>query len=72
MSRKITKHINIWVFFTTNRVKNGEMSLFWYPTGNMIGDYMTKPLQVDMFRKLRDKIMEVIPAVYPGPGNIKV
>ena len=33
----------------------------------MIGDFMTKPLQGDLFRNFRDQIMGVIPAQDPGP-----
>ena len=44
-SRKITKHINIRYFFITDRVNNGEVKVFRFPTGDMIGDYITKPLQ---------------------------
>ena len=57
LSSKRTKHINIWCFFITDRVKNGEVSEVWFPTGDMIGDYMTKSIQGDMFRKFRDQIM---------------
>jgi hypothetical protein len=42
---KRTKHINIRYFFTTNRVIKEEVSVIWCPTGDMIGDYATKPLQ---------------------------
>ena len=70
--RKSTDHINIWYLFITDRVNNGEVSVVWCPTGGMIGDYMTKPLQGDMFRKLRDQIMVVIIDAYPGPGKVKV
>ena len=70
--RKRTNHINIWYFFITNMVKNGEMSVGLCPTGAMIGDYTTKPIQGAMFRKFRDKIMGVIPAAYPVPGKVKV
>ena len=38
----------------------------------MIGNYMNKPLQVDMFRNFRDKIMGVIMAEDTGPGKVKV
>ena len=72
LSTKSTKHINIWYLFITDRVNNGEVSVVWCPTGGMIGDYMTKPLQGDMFRKLRDQIMVVIIDAYPGPEKVKV
>ena len=70
-SSKRTKHINIRYFFITDRVKAGDMSLVWCPTGDMIGDFMTKPLQGALFRKFRDQIMGVIPARDPGPGKPK-
>ena len=71
-SRKITKHVKIRYLFITNRVMNGEVSVVWCPTGDTIGNYMTKPLQGDMFRNFRDQIMLLILAAYMGPGNFKV
>ena len=69
---KITKHIDIWYLFITDRVNSGEVSVFWCPTGDMLGDYITKPLQGDMFRKFRYQIMGVILNADPGPGKFKV
>ena len=68
-SRKRTKHINIQYFFITDRVAQGDVSLVWFPTGDMIGDFMTKPLQGAIFRKFRYQIMGVIPDQDPGPGR---
>jgi hypothetical protein len=42
---KHTNHINIRYFFITDRVSKEEVSVVWSPTGDMIGDYATKPLQ---------------------------
>jgi hypothetical protein len=42
---KRTKHINIRYLFITDRVKKEEVSVVWCPTGDMIGDFATKPLQ---------------------------
>ena len=70
-SSKRTKHINIRYFFITDRVSKGDVSLVWCPTGDMIGDFMTKPLQGALFRKFQDQIMGVIPARDPGPGKAK-
>ena len=70
-SGKRTKHINIWFFFITDRVNQGELSVVWCPTGDMIGDFATKPLQGALFRKFRDQIMGVIPMTDPGPGKPK-
>jgi hypothetical protein len=68
-SSKRMKHINIQYFFITDRVKKEEVSVVWCPTGGMIGDFATKPLQGALFRKFRDHIMGVTPARDPGPGK---
>ena len=57
-------------------VAQDNVSLVWCPTRDMIGDFMTKPLQGALFRKFRDQIMGVIPAQDTGqgkshPGNAK-
>ena len=70
--RKRTNQINLWYSFITNRVNNGEVSVVWHPKGNMIGEYTTKPIQGDMFRKLRDQIIGVILSTYPGQVKVKV
>jgi hypothetical protein len=44
-SSKRTRHINIRYFFVTNRVQNKEVSIEYCPTGEMIADFFTKPLQ---------------------------
>jgi hypothetical protein len=74
LSSKHTKHINIPCFFIINRVNKGDVSLVWCPTGDMIGDFMTKPIQGALFGKFRDQIMGVVPAQDPGPGkaNMKI
>ena len=68
-STKRTKHINIRYFFITDRIAKGELNVEWCPTGDMIGDFMTKPLQGALFRKFRDQIMGVVPARSPGSGK---
>ena len=62
-SGKRTKHIAICYFFVTDRIKAGEMSPKWCPTGEMIADFLTKPLQGAMFRKFRDLLMGVVPTM---------
>ena len=34
-----------------------EIEVEWCPTKDMVGDFMTKPLQGSHFRRLRDLIM---------------
>jgi hypothetical protein len=70
-SSKCTKHINIWYFFISDHIDKGDGSLVWCPAGDMIGDFMTKPLQGALFWKFRDQIMGVVPAQDPGPGKAK-
>jgi hypothetical protein len=70
-SSKHTKHVNIWYFFIIDRVDKGNVSLVWCPTGDMIRDFMTKPLQGTLFWKFRDQILGVVPAQDPGPGKAK-
>ena len=41
--------------------------MVWCPTGDMIADYATKPLQGYLFKKFRDQIMGVISTIGPGP-----
>ena len=71
-SSKITKHVNIWYSFITYIVNNGEVSVVWCPTRDVISEYMTKPLQGAIFRNFRYQIMGVIPDEYMGQGNLKV
>jgi hypothetical protein len=70
-SSKRTKHINIRYFFVTDRINKGELTMEWCPTGDMIGDFMTKPTQGVVFRHFRDQIMGVVPAQAPGKGKVK-
>jgi hypothetical protein len=72
-SSKRMKHVNIRYFFITDRINKNELSIEWCPTGNMIGDYATKPLQGPMFKKFRDYIMGVVstPAEEPEAKKSK-
>jgi hypothetical protein len=58
-SSKLTRHINIRYFFVTDRVKRKEVSVEYCPTGEMNADFFTKPLQGVLFRKFRDRIMNI-------------
>jgi hypothetical protein len=56
-SGKRRRHINVRYFFIADRVKSKEIRIEYCPTGIMIADYFTKPLQGVIFRKLREMIM---------------
>jgi hypothetical protein len=58
-SSKRTRHINIRYFFVADRVANGEVKIEYCPTGDMLADYFTKPLQGSIFRKFRNEIMNL-------------
>ena len=59
---KRTRHLNIRYFFITDRIKAGDLSIAYCPTGDMFADYFTKPLQGALFQKMRNFIMNVDPA----------
>ena len=40
-----SRHINIRYFFVKDRVDSGEVKIVYCPTGRMLADYFTKPLQ---------------------------
>ncbi len=65
-SGKRTKHIAVCYIFVTDRIKAGEISPKWCPTGEMIADFLTKPLQGRTFRKFRDLLMGTVPTVLPA------
>ena len=52
-SGQCTHHIDIRYFFITARVKHGEIHIEYCPTGEMVADFFTKPLQGSLFRKLQ-------------------
>jgi hypothetical protein len=56
-SEKRTRHIAVRYFFIVDRVKSKEIRIEYCPTGIMIADYFTKPLQGLIFQQLRDMIM---------------
>jgi hypothetical protein len=58
-SSKRTKHINIRYVFVTERVSKEEVPVVWCHTGDMSGDYATKPLEGALFQKFRDQVMGV-------------
>ncbi len=61
-SGKRTRHINIRYFFVHDRINAGKVSVQYCPTGDMLADYFTKPLQGTDFRKFRDRIMNINPS----------
>jgi hypothetical protein len=52
-----TRHINVRYFFIKDRVDAGEVEVEYKPTGEMIADILTKPLQGELFRRMRRAIL---------------
>jgi hypothetical protein len=38
-------------------VNSNEISIEYMPTGEMLADILTKPLQGELFRRLRDRLL---------------
>jgi hypothetical protein len=58
-SSKRTKHIRARYFFIKDRVANNDISIRHCPTGEMLADHFTKPLQGSLFRKFRADIQGI-------------
>ena len=56
-SSKRTRHMNIRYFYITDRVKKGDLAIKYCPTGEMIADFLTKPLQGSKFINFRKAIL---------------
>jgi hypothetical protein len=61
-SGKRTRHIDIKYFFTNDLINWKEIKIEFYPTTEMLGDYMTKPLVGMKFNEFRKKIMKTFEA----------
>jgi hypothetical protein len=71
-SSKRTRHINIRYYFVTNRIADGEISVAYCPTKEMIADFFTKPLQGAAFTGFRDFIMNVPQVTIDAPHSANV
>jgi hypothetical protein len=60
-SGKRTTHIHIRYFFIKDRIDGKELRVAYCPTEEMTADFFTKPLQGLLFRKFRDRIMNIDP-----------
>ena len=57
-----TKHIKLRYFFIKQYLDSGEFELVHCPTDMMIADTLTKPLQGETFKRLRDLLLGVTSA----------
>ena len=56
-SGKNMRHLSIRAYWIADRVKDGEVVIKHEPTGEMVADFFTKPLQGASFSKFRKIIM---------------
>ena len=54
---KRSRALNIRYFFLTDQIEKGNLAVEYCPTKEMWGDYFTKPLSGELFRKFCKLIM---------------
>ena len=52
-----SRHINIRHFWITDRLRSDVIQLEHCPTDTMLADFLTKPLQGNLFRKFRSVLL---------------
>ena len=46
-------------FYVTDKTKSGDVVIIYHPTGKMVGDYLTNPLNGTPFKNHHNTIMGV-------------
>ena len=54
---KRSKALNVRYFFISDQIEQGNVSVEYKPTGEMVADFLTKPLQGSGFKKFRSQLM---------------
>jgi hypothetical protein len=54
-----TRTIVIRYFFVKDRMENGEVEIAYLHTELMVADFFTKPLQGELFRRLRAEVLDL-------------
>jgi hypothetical protein len=60
-SSRRTRHLNIQYFFVTDRIQSKELTVEYCPTGDMLAEMFTKPLQGSLFRRFCSAVMNIPP-----------
>ena len=55
-SATATKYIDVKMFWISDYIRRGEVTVQFVPTGEMTADYYTKPLQGALFKKMASRI----------------
>ena len=66
-----TRHIKVRYFWLRERIKLGELSLKYVPTGAMLADILTKPMQGTMFRNFVRNFCCRSNEMVPGRNQLK-
>jgi len=67
-----SKHINVRYFFMKDRIASKEVKFVYVPTLETLADFMTKPLQGALFKKLRDHLLgRDTEYMYSDNGSLK-
>jgi len=56
---KQSRHLNLRIFWTTDKLRELGIDVVYCKTELMLGDFFTKPLQGNLFRRMRDVVMGV-------------
>ena len=56
-SSELTQHISIGYFWAHDLIHRGIINVTYCPTGDMIADFLTKPLQGSLYIHLRQLLM---------------
>ena len=57
LAGKRSRHINVRYFFIRDLVEKGLVEIEYCPTGGMVADFLTKPLQGTPFHRFKDRIL---------------
>ena len=57
LAGKCSRHINVQYFFIRDLVEKGLVEIEYCPTGVMVADFLTKPLQGALFIRFKDRIL---------------
>lgn len=68
-SSKRTRHLEIRYFFVTDNVNRGKLDIEYCPTGDMWGDFFTKPLQGAAFTKMLKRILNLTDSDLEAPSQ---
>lgn len=60
-SSKRTRHIDVQYYFVTDNTQQKLVRIVYCPTGDMISDFVTKPLQGSLFRRFLNEILNISP-----------